>query len=247
MKKLCVLALVALLSSCQNKIADEFGFTAAVQTPAEEPAPVEPSPVLTNTDFKVNIEVMLYACQTDKQPVLTAALIRAIQEWSKYIPISVKIYKEDPSVFSPFTMGPMVYHNRPCIVQVIMTDMQLPTFNYPEDVVGLWDSSNNQLLLDSDKLEVDSEAAYAVCLHELGHMFGVPHVIGKDEIGLTGYIVVPEAAQQYVMYPNYAGKDQNVLSPIEIKLAAAYVVNYMTSPAFEIAKSSKCVLSTSKH
>ena len=52
------------------------------------------------------------------------------------------------------------------------------------------------------------EQAYAVGLHEIGHMFGVPHVIGAGEGGITGFVVLPQGydATNFVMYPAAVGK-----------------------------------------
>jgi len=113
-------------------------------------------------------------------------------------------------------------------------------------LLGLWEPNNNRMLLDADTLEADPDLAYSVCLHELGHMFGVPHVVGYTQSAPTGFLVLEEGidARSYVMYPhNVKDQKQDKLSPVEITMAQQYILYYMTHSMGELKKDS-CELTT---
>ncbi len=182
--------------------------------------------------FYVAVEVVLHAEQAAKYPVTHEALQMALDEWAKHLPIRLTVYIEDstpPVPMQPFMwFGTPDYINRYGVVEILMDDIQGAPYNRSLGILGLWLPDAKQILLDADTLEANPDMAYSVTLHELGHMFGLPHLVGFTEPAYTGTLVVPiaEDAESYVMYPtNIPGKLQQTLSQLEIDLARHYVLH----------------------
>ena len=196
-----------------------------------------PNSVQTNEQFKVSVEIVLYSKQTAVNPVTTEAIEKALAEWSRHLPVVITVYREDTFSNNPF-IAPVEWHTRPGVIQILIVNINDPPYNYPEGTVGLWQASQGTILLD-DCLEARPEIAYSVVLHELGHFFGVPHIVNENDSGLTGYIMVPNEvdSEEYVMSPAiHPAKPQNVLSPIEIAVARNHLVTVMTNPAYSPGK-----------
>jgi len=102
-------------------------------------------------------------------------------------------------------------------------------YNLDASILGFWDWENRILGLDKDSLENDEDMAYIVCLHELGHVFGVQHFVNeKDLNALSGWIVVPNKinATTLVMYPACGDNNKHAkLSDLEIELAKKNLPN----------------------
>ena len=198
--------------------------------------------ILTNEKFVIAVEFVLYARQKEQYPEIADAFLMALHEWEKHIPIKLSVFTEDPTVINP-VYGVEVWHNRPGIIQVLIVDLNAPPFNYPEGVIGLWDSVNHHIQLDADVLTAHPDAAYGVSLHELGHVFGVPHIVGEEDHGISGFIIVPKEveAEKYVMYPIYKKDGHHALSVIEINLAIHHVMHFLTNRSL-LVKSDRCVL-----
>lgn len=183
-------------------------------------------------DYTVSIEFVIDQRQVNQYPVVTDAFMRAVETWAGAVPIRATVYIENPVGF--------IWHiethwrDRPGVIEVLLDDLQSPPYSAEEELIGLWKPEVDRLLLDADRLEKDPALAYAVALHELGHAFGVPHIVGEDKSALTGYIVVPipdDKAQEYVMYPFKSNdKKQDTLSPVEIDIARWHIMHVLTDP-----------------
>lgn len=208
------------------------------------PQGITPNSVNTNDTFKVSIEIVMYSNQMALNPITTEAVKKAIAEWTKQLPINVTVYTETPGVAPhPFFGVPPAYHDRPGIIQILFVDMNMPPYNYPQGIVGLWQPYLDTILLD-DRLESEPHIAFSVALHELGHFFGLPHVVSEEDSGLTGYIMVPKDvdAKNFVMSPEiHDDKKQDVLSSIEISLAREHVLHFLTDPSYSKVKN-ECTL-----
>jgi len=193
--------------------------------------------------FFVSVEFVIYQSQMEKYPETSSAFHRALHEWNQNLPISSVIYYEDPTMTSVMH-GPM-FAGIPGVVEVLFCDLQDPVLGYSQGIIGLWDSANYRLLLDSS-LEEYPEIAYSAALHELGHFFGLPHIVGTEDHALTGWIIVNNNAENYVMFPrNVKDKDQNVLSRLEKVLASNYVISHLTLPDIP-RKNNDCCLTNDK-
>jgi hypothetical protein len=125
-----------------------------------------------------------------------------------------------------------------------MDDLQAPPYNYPVGLLGIWNPFAKSVIIDADLLENDAELAYSVALHELGHMFGLPHLVDIYTPATSGWIIVPDGqeAKSYVMYPTYLmDQKQNQLSALEIGIAKHHLLYWWTNPSDD-HKNERCHL-----
>lgn len=200
--------------------------------------------------FYVSVEFVVHADQIEQYPLTFKALQDAICEWSIHVPIRVSVYVQEqtPEVGWPFYPEPINYLSKYDVINVLIANLQDVPYEGSPGLVGLWDNYNDKLLLDADKLEGNPTMAYAVALHELGHMFGLPHLVGFDQDGSSGWLVVPagEDASTYVMYPSVSDNTkQTQLSAVEIALARHHVIHEWTNP-MRVHQTDKCEL-TCRH
>lgn len=178
-----------------------------------------------NDNFYISIELIVFQEEIDKYPETWKNFEAAIQEWSRHIPVRWIVLVEDPAI--PFSV-----QGRLGSIEVHLTDLQSDDYNLADNLLGVWVPSADKILLDADVLETYSRT-FSVCLHELGHLLGVPHVVGFEELGRSGFVILPpgEVATSYVMYPSSV-KDlpQKKLSSIEIGLAYDHLLHYWTLP-----------------
>lgn len=180
-------------------------------------------------EYGVNIEFLIYNSEQKKSPVIIDAFMDAIGEWSKHIPIRAMIYFENEPIIPKLLRDSTAY--RSGVIRIIVSDLQKAPYNADTGVIAFWDSSKGRILFDLDYFQENPAKAYSVALHELGHMFGVPHFINAEEDGYTSYIIVPSTAQaqDYVMYPtSFTDRPQVTLSWMEIKIANDQIWSIMT-------------------
>ena len=202
---------------------DDLLVSSAVDIQKPEEAPSKALNLVEEADvFYVNIELIVFREEIDQYPTTWESVRKAIAEWSSHVPVRFTIYSE----------GSIVFSDRPGVIKLHLTDLQV-RYGFPERLLGLWLAREDTVLLDADSLEQVPERAYSVALHELGHLFGVSHVVGELELGITGYIVLPVGMDptNYVMYPrSVQGKQQKTLSDVEIRLARHNLIYYWTRP-----------------
>jgi len=187
---------------------------------------VEPQIVSPVSDmFYINMEIAVFEDQIATYPVTWANLEKALEEWARHLPIRWTLYKDTNAIFRTLSY-------RKHVIEIHLADLQSFTYGSSRpDLIGVWYPKYERIVLDADRLETNPAKAYAVSLHELGHMLGVPHVVGFDEQGLTGYLVLDVGinAQKFVMYPKSISKNpQKTLSPIEVMIAKHHLLTYWT-------------------
>lgn len=94
-------------------------------------------------------------------------------------------------------------------------------------ILGMTMPSRGTIWLD-DSLENDPDptVAYRVTLHELGHLFGLPHFIGYDfRHKVNGDLIVgdDEKAKKHIMYPWVSLSSAQGLSTLEIEIVRKHL------------------------
>lgn len=234
-----ILAVAACIACNQLAYNSTVPFTAqhtlaGKTTSVEELQGSAPNPVSPDDKFYVSMEVVFHASQAAQYPVTSAALQNALAIWATSLPVRLTVYIEDPSPPMPFfPFGAPSFLGRWNIVEILLDDLQSPPYNMRQGILGVWLAAERRIVLDADFLETDPAVAYSVALHELGHMFGLPHLVGWNTPAPSGWIVLPpdKDAESYVMYPSrIANKSQDVLSQVEIDVAKHYLLHMLTSP-----------------
>jgi hypothetical protein len=178
--------------------------------------------------YLTRLNFVLYRSEVDAYPQAKKGFEEAIQEWCKYLPLDCKITIIDD--VTPYL--PSIQRQLPggCI-EVRLAASGGPEFKLPHQIIGLWQSNINTLLLNGPFLEKNPEYAKRTALHELGHMLGLPHIVNsKDEDTQSGYIVVPDEidAKKFIMYPTLLPGANEDLSELEIHLAQERILNLTT-------------------
>jgi len=177
-------------------------------------------------DFYVRINLKVRLWEVKRYPETWKAMMQALTEWAKHIPVHFKVHVMSMEY-------PMRLVNRPDIIGVRLIDLQGSEFKMKDKLLGVW-IQDGRILLDADELEETPERAFSTSLHEIGHMLGVPHVVGWEAKGVyTGWMILPIGvdAENYVMYPRQVkGNSQTELSDLEIRLAYHTLINLWTRP-----------------
>jgi hypothetical protein len=152
----------------------------------------------------------------EKHPRITKQLHKAMQRWELSAPVDFKIFEGQ--------MGPRGS------ISVVFNPAVNPFIMMMPGILGLYNADAHYLFfneeMEHNEKEFSDDSIYKTCLHELGHVLGLPHIVGKlDEKGNPSFdfagsfdIVLPtdEEARKCIMYPIASDKDQTDLSPVEI-------------------------------
>lgn len=168
---------------------------------------------------KVFKPLILPKMVSDANPRITKAFRKAIARWEMAVPVEFNVFDG--------MMGPRGS------ISVVMGGDNPFTMSFGGFILGYF-SPGTQVLFFNHAMEEDVEhfsddALYHTCLHELGHVLGLPHFIGKTDLEEGGVhdIVLPtkDEARKSIMYPYPADDVQRDLTPIEILMARHFLIH----------------------
>lgn len=215
MGKLMAGIVAVLIAACvtPNKAGPRI-LPVAVQQPV---AVTEPTAYLTRLNFVV------FEREVSQSPKTAKAFQDALSEWVSKLPIECLIFCEESSPFPFMPFGPDMISTQPGIIRVHIVDIHSDPYQMPLGVLGYWSHETNELVLDKVMLEIDPDRAYMVALHELGHVFGLQHIVNVHDMGaLTGWYVITDNfdAGKMIMFPISSDKNKDSkLTKLEIDLA----------------------------
>lgn len=173
-----------------------------------------------NAKLYVSVEFSLSIQDLQEHPFLVNSFNAAVAEWATHLPIRTTFYFEGVLPI----IGTSIYRNN--AIRIGFVDLQSSGYQFDDAIIGIWLPSQSSVLFDLDYFQKNPGKLYSVALHELGHVFGLPHIINKHDLGSTGYLVLQEGdATDLVMYPvSFLEKPQNELSDVEIDFASHQVM-----------------------
>jgi hypothetical protein len=152
----------------------------------------------------------------EAHPRMFKQFMRAIDRWELSAPVDFKIIDE---MYGP--RGSISVGFGTCVSIFDPTGMNILGFFNPEQHILFFNER-----MESDAANFSDDSIYKTCLHELGHVLGLPHIVGKlDDDGNETFeaggafdIVLPTKAEakKCIMYPVSNDKDQEDLTEIEI-------------------------------
>lgn len=169
-----------------------------------------------NDKVYISIEFSITIEDFKQHQYFVNAITAAIAEWAKYLPIRTTFYFEGMTILGVQVVST---EDRVNVIEIRFEDLQ--SSGYDDKIIGIWLPTQQRIAFDTDYFQKNPEEIYSVALHELGHLFGLPHIVNKHELGYTGYLVLQSGdARNYVMYPtSFDDRPQNTLSQIEIDFA----------------------------
>jgi len=148
---------------------------------------------------------------SDQYPNINKVFLRALKAWQDVLPIECQI-------FHGFTRPRGAVSINFCDIHQVYPDTA------PE-IIGEFIPSLQLLLIDTANGDKDDDQTYNVCLHELGHALGLPHIVGKiDQFGNSGLIragswdiILPTdlEARECIMFPIVNPNKRGSISNLE--------------------------------
>lgn len=181
-------------------------------------------------DYTVDIHLLFLAEEANKLPTTYAAFLHATSIWAQYVPVNF-VFHFDTS-YKKNKEGHLI--TPPRLIRVRFASLEKLIGASPS-MLGIWLATARRLYLD-DELESDYRRAVSVSMHEIGHLFGIPHVVGNGDLfvpTLTGDIRVDGSSRMWLMFPfEVKGNEHRWKpTPLEIQLAQRYIRNVIGSVA----------------
>ena len=206
-------------------VATGYERPTAIATPVDTPTLQSPP---QTSDYRVRVEFILPEEQIQEFPSVAMAFYDAVSEWAKLIPIDPVISTSKIDLDHRGVRDGR--WDEPDVIKVRIVDLQTYLWSSPE-MIGVWFPSSRQLFLDSDFLSDPAfpQRARATAMHELGHVFGLPHVVSRrqiDKVRLGDITLLPENKPElYTMYHTLTSENvMAVPSALEIQIAKNYIL-----------------------
>lgn len=175
--------------------------------------------------YKVRVELVFSEADVKAYPELFQAFIGALQEWANVIPVeAIMMVPEKGSTVTTEDLR----RERYGIAMVNFTH-NIPSKD-KQNNLGVWFSNVRVINLDLDDMYpndiFDVDMARAVSLHELGHMFGLPHIGNRGELDIkVGDLTVASGAESMLMHLEIPSDLKHVaISKMEMEYARRYLL-----------------------
>lgn len=196
--------------------------------------PLEKGTHSESLDYKIRINFLLSQSDTIRYPNTTKAFQEAIKEWCQHLPIEYVLFVEQDTTSIMISSDLIRMGFQPGIIKVQMLNLQGRPHYQPFGVAGFYDYSTHVLALDIDTLEGRPDVSRFVCLHELGHLFGLSHFTNEEDIeALSGNIVLPKTidARSLLMYREFNALNQWAnISDLEVSIARQTMLDLRMLP-----------------
>ncbi len=125
------------------------------------------------------IQLCLFQSDIDEYPEIIEGFKQALQEWAQHVPVVFDVFTERDTLQGL----PAQYSNKVGMILVKVVDIQ--AYGYNPNIMGMF--MRDKILLDAERLSEAPELIKAVSMHELGHLFGLPHVVSEEENAYTWF------------------------------------------------------------
>lgn len=214
----CILVAIVLSLGCQSPQHD-------VLTDVQTTPTVIAGRQDQDVEFRIRVEIVLSYADVQAYTELFQAYVGALQEWANVVPVEFIVMV--PEKDSPVTATDIRKERRGVVIVNF-------THNIPskddENNLGIWFPNVRVMNLDLEDMYFGGvfnvDMARAVSLHEIGHMFGLPHIGNTGELNVkVGDLIVPHGAEFMMMHPQIPSNTKNVvISRMEAEYAKRYLL-----------------------
>ncbi len=162
--------------------------------------------------------------KSEHYKALKVKFIEAATEWSRHLPVRMRFFTKE-QVGGKIPIGMVQFKIGP----------QPKSFSKKGNLNGYFNHSTLTIYICD---HISDEQCYFTSLHELGHLFGLPHIVNywDNNFAVTGDIFLnPKSkAEHGIMYPysNLRSLKSHSPSKLEIRLARKYVLNEIRQKRF---------------
>lgn len=170
------------------------------------------------TEYKIRLEFYIAQEDVDEYPDLVQSFGWALEQWSEVLPIEALVFFDD------------IILSRPSVVTVDFSNAE------SDNILGVWFDKPNRIIFFTKHLIGHNQLTNAVCLHELGHLFGLPHILYPLDARAPAGSIIADNAETYFMFPQLDDDAPTKISALEQKIALNYVINILPYKLSDVIK-----------